>query len=457
MIGSIGRSPLARRRTLQTGALLGAAMVVVAPAVAALGATTPSAPLPLVSFTDHADAPGMLIEINGGSQTQGPQAGTIPEATSDLASGVGHGLGSLAWPGSTAGNIGSVIAILGAVPPSLQQTGKTVKDPARAETLAPQGPADAVYPAGSSPTSAPMRSHADINRVEAWGETQGVNFGGGTSGPIISHSKDDLSSGASVTTSSGDVSISKVALVPGPVPLVTIDSITSTAAATSDGVKATAVGKTTVSGLKVAGQPATVDQNGLHVASSSSPLGAPASNAVNTAIAQSGLKMLLATPTTQVQGGHGYEAAGGLVIQWTQNGYVFTVTFGGASAEVQASPGLPSVTPPVTDTVPAATAVSLPPVVSGGSGGSPSGSTSLSLGEPPSPVAPSPSSSGGTQVALGLAGTSVPFKSIPPALAVVGAFAAGLCAFGLRRLPTNVLEERPNATTCPLEGAEPGA
>jgi hypothetical protein len=427
---------------------MAAGIALLAPSAAAFAQNAQATPTTLESFSDHADAPGMEFLVNGGSQTQGPQAGTVPEATSDLSAGIGHGLGSLAWPGSTAGNIGGVIAILGAVPQPVQAAGSQAKDPARAETFAPGGPADATYPTGADPSTAMMRSHADLSRVEAWGNTNGTNFGAGSTGPIKSHSNDALNSAGTAITAQSNVSVSRILLGPGVVPLVSIDSVLSTATTTSDGRKATAGGSTTVSGLKVAGVPATVDQSGFHLASTSAPLGQPASAAANQAVARSGLEIFLASPTTQVHGAHGYEAAGGLVVQFTQNGYIFTITFGGASAESLASPGIPTALPAANVVPPIAAAA---PVLT-----APQPSNPVSLGEPvvqspaPGGTGTNPEATGGI---VGLASSKrPPFKHVPLALILLGIAGALLCAFGLKRMPTNVLGQRASATTtCPLE------
>src|SRR5207253_6878939 len=64
--------------------------------------------------------------------------------------------------------------------------------------------------------------------------------------------------------------------------MVTIGRVISTAKLTTDGQKATGEGHTAVEGLKIAGQAATVDDQGVHIGGQSNP----AQNQINHAVAQ---------------------------------------------------------------------------------------------------------------------------------------------------------------------------
>jgi hypothetical protein len=237
---------------------------------------------------------------------------TIPEATSTLQSGLGHGLASLFWPGDLGGHAGSAIDQLGQlcssmlpitlpnvpaqctpVPQALKDNASALNAPVKAETFSPGGPADDTYTFTPSIPGVVMTSHADVNKVDS---TAGfASFGApglGTLGSVTSHS---------VTTASGSKAASEatseifnVALAGG---LVTIDHIRSTATETTDGEAATSTGNTVVSGLRIGGVPASIDANGLRVGALSA--------AANQALHMLGLEIKLSTPDVTTDGPKG--------------------------------------------------------------------------------------------------------------------------------------------------------
>jgi hypothetical protein len=455
-------------------------MVLLAAGVLTLAASTvgaalaAGAPPALGSFSEYATAPGIQIMIDGGGSTQGPQALTFPQAQSDLAAGYGHGLAAIVWPGNAGGNLGSVINVLGLsqIPPALLQpirdNASLLNDPVRAEVYAPSRASDAVYPQGATADNAVMRTHADLARVESWANTPAMPSlaGAGAVGPIAAHSTTVTKSGTVV--SDGKSVINDVAFgSSGGTALVSIDSVTSIAHATSDGRKATTSGTTTVSGMMVGGVPVTIDDKGIHVAGNGATPLQTLSDSLNQAIAQSGLKVLLTQPQLNATGAKATYTGGAVVMQWSQHGYVFTVTIGGASVGVSATPAVPS----VDLTTPAATtgggagsggAPATSALATGTGGGAESlggpGSSTIGVSPPASGNAtpfPAASADSAGSAAAGngvLAAATDSFGGVPLGIILVGLFGVGLVGEGLRRLRTWVFAQAV-AIPCPLDAA----
>src|SRR5207302_7960760 len=89
----------------------------------------------------------------------------------------------------------------------------------------------------------------------------------GTVGTVDSSGSATLAQ--ALVTAQADSTASDINLGNG---LVTIDSVVSSATATSDGTSGQGKGSTTVNGMMVGGQPATVDQDGLHIGGTSQPI-----------------------------------------------------------------------------------------------------------------------------------------------------------------------------------------
>ena len=248
---------------------------------------------------------------------------TIPEATSTLQSGLGHGLASVFWPGDLGGHAGSAIQQLGQlcssmlpitlpnvpaqctpVPQALKDNASALNDPVKAETFSPGGPADDAYTFTPPIPGVVMKSHADTSVVDSTASFASFGAPGlGTLGSVTSHS---------VTTAKGSTAASEatselfnVALAGG---LVTIDHIRSTAKETTDGQTASSAGNTIVSGLRIGGVPASIDSNGLSIGA----LSAVANKALNTL----GLQIKLTTPDAVTDGAKGSFAAPVLTIDY---------------------------------------------------------------------------------------------------------------------------------------------
>jgi hypothetical protein len=189
-----------------------------------------------------------------------------------------------------------------------------------------------------------------------------------------------------------------------------------------------------------------VDDSGIHIAGKGQAL--PSLDALNKAIAKSGLKIFVADPTKHVKGPAAQLFAGQLVIQLHNDQYTGSandtgtvLTFGGATIAADTSRGYNYVAQPVP--VPSA-GQSLPPATSTG-GGAPSAGVGSGLPPAQPDVATSPAPA--APPVLAAHRTHLP-DGISPVLVVALLLGAGLIAAGLKRLPDEVLATK--GTACPL-------
>jgi hypothetical protein len=244
----------------------------------------------------------------------------------------------------------------------------------------------------------------------------------------------------------GDISIGGV---------LTIQSVISSAHATSNGHHATGTTQTTIAGAKVAGIDVTINQNGIQLASKG--LVPPAvlktlNKTVNTALKTIGLKILIAPGTKKIHGATVDLDSGDLIIELNKAGFKSGVNdtgtllqLGGADITAVASPGYvpPKVTTnispspqPVSSGAPPSQSGSVPPVSTGPSDSVPPAAvTSTAPVTDTNPIV--------AKSALDLPGVLGKWW-IALALAVTGLF-----AFGLKRLPDEVL--KPTGLACNIE------
>jgi hypothetical protein len=313
-----------------------------------------------------------------------------------------------------------------------------------------------------------MSSHADASTVSAQGAVTGFDIPASVSfGSITSNGTTVLS--ANAATSTGTSSVTGFDVLSG---LVHIDSIKSTATATSDGTTGKGSGSTVVSGVTVAGQPATIDNNGLHIAQSNTGLGVildPLNGLINQAISALSLKVQTLNTTATPNGAQFNVLAGAVVVTYTipanvtqvlgtilknipqiPNVYtdgVVTMTVGGATANVVASPPF-TVAPFVASPAPASSggspAVAGSPGSAGGIGTGQAAVSSPALaGTPTQARRPASNRQGLAASPIGL------FGGVSPGLILLALAGAALLAAGLKRLCTDVLEPKAE-TVCPL-------
>ena len=226
--------------------------------------------------------------------------------------------------------------------------------------------------------------------------------------------------------------------------VILIDSVTSHAEAATDGVAAgVPTGATVVQGMTIAGQPAYVDEQGVHIGEQGQPANAVASQIANQALVQAGFSFYIAQHQQEYDGGPSASyTAGSLIIVWeppgNPSGNVFVIGLGGARVAVTATPGsgfsvntpapsIPSVTTPIAAATPARPGISSTPLTSAS----------------PAAAAKAPSTTvGGKPIAAatvtGIAGQ-----------VVLGLLGSGLMFFGFRRVADDIVDRVPSS--CPLE------
>ncbi|MBV8986496.1 MAG: hypothetical protein JO248_18860 [Acidimicrobiia bacterium] len=411
----------------------------------------------LGSYSAIAAAPGMeFTEDEPSAQAHPEGQGDVPYTTSILTNGgVGYALSSIAWPGAYGGNAGSLVLValpsaVGPIPrpdavTSLVQTvSPALQYPIRAEARAGTAP-DASY--GQIPGTT-LTSHADANNVHAVADVKSAQQSGVNYGNMHSDSSSTLD-GNSVKTLADSV-IQNIDI--GGV--VKIKSLISTATATTDGSNSSANGATLLQGLTVGGQPATLDQGGLHVGSSSSPLNATAAAAANQALTNLGMKVYVSQPITERNAGSITYQASSIVWTWVPpsdpSKNVFILTLGGSRVSVAAGEGFGQ---------PSESGDSGAGATSGDTGGGTSvlgsgvsGSTSAPLGS----VGTSSSGTFGTRSVgrgatqnIGGVNIAKTFDGFGAIWIVVALAGAGLAGFGCWRLLAELVDKPP--ATCPLE------
>ena len=423
------------RRTLSllTGlACLGTAVL---PAVTASAAEEPGAQLD--SYALHADAPSFRVR-QGTEQTEV----ALPQSLAQLRNGpVGYAQSSTAWPGTYAGNVGSLLILAAGAPPEAA----ALNSPIRAEARTGSGPSEVTNTDFPGTT---MRAAATEQEVAA--ET--------TTGAVAALPVGDLgrsSSSSSTTLTDARTGVSEATSVVRDISLldgaITIGAVSSRAKATTDGTKTAVEGRTVVTDLEVAGQPVAVTSDGITAAGQQGPDPGPAVDAANAALAAAKAVIAISEPIAVQDGGNASYTAGSLVLSFTQSsGAVFTVLIGGANVSVAAVAGEPLLEelpelPPAPDAEPPAAPA--PPAFDLGAG-------ETAVAAPVLPVsAPAPADAPAPQV------VELPFAQraafalpdpLSPAWLLLAAVGALLVGSALRKVPDALLAGGA-ARPCPLE------
>jgi hypothetical protein len=429
----------------------------------------------LVGYEIESAAPGVeLVYDNAAFPTPAHPAftGTMPEATSTMSTGPQtEGFTSILWPGPLVGNLGTTFQQLnqlcapasiplpsGAnclpIPQALKQFLAGKNDPVRADAKN-SGPQDASY---GGPGALYMRAHAVDQQatadsgVSSFVASPLVNFGS-----VTAHSSATLANGGNVAVGDAIGTMGGLELglglpgLPSNVALLTISSVVSTVHVQSDGSKGYGKGGTVISGVTVAGMPATIDQDGLHLGSTSQPLApllTPLASTASRLLDQFKFKVSVAQPIEVTQGSSEMLALGGVTVAFkTPDGSSFKITAGKAAAAVDGSPNEPF---PSLPAIPSAIAPSLSSPEAALSAPSLPEVASVPLVSPSGPaVAPAVPQS--TRNASFLPG----FGGLAAGLLVAGLVAAALIGAGLKRLSDDVLAEAPGGPGCPNEGKRP--
>lgn len=408
-------------------------------------------PVNFGSYTISSTAPGFEMWEDEPTANAHPEGGgQVPYSTSALsAGGLGYALSSVAWPGATEANADKVALLLfprdvtvpggpsvpvpDAVIGLIDTAAPAANYPIRAEARSGAGAPDATFDA----QAANLKAHADPALAQA---TATMKAADGQAGFSFGNAETVANSVLNATTgsASADSRITKIDI--GGV--IKIDSVTSHAEASTDGVTAPAPsGATVVQGMTIAGQPAYVDDQGVHIGEQGQPANAVVSQIANQALAQGGFSFFVAQPQQEQAGSSASYTAGALVIMWkppqNPSENVFFISLGGSRVAVTATPGsafgVPSPPPSVPSVVGSPAIASAP---------SRPGISSTPVTSPaPSAAKPATSSPVGRAIAATFSGLG--------GQTALGLLGAGLMFFGFRRVADDIVDRAPSS--CPLE------
>ena len=296
----------------------------------------------LIGYLGLADSDG-IAQTGGEPTSQGyPQAQSKTAHTfSSIDTGPnGLALASTQWPGELVGNAGSLAQVFGAP----EQAG-AANYPVRAEAST-AGPAEASQPGMHARVEGPL--------AEATASSEGFDGAGSeflTFGDVQTVSRSEVIDGEVVVTATAVVTDIEIGGV------ITIDSVQTTAIARSDGADGSNSGAATVSGLEIAGQPARVDEDGVHAGSSRSdnPADAVAQAVIDQVLSNFAdafvVEMYMSSPSTRDEGPIQEYRSGALIITMqvgdpdAGQGGDGVMAIGGSNAYVQAATGTPFETP----------------------------------------------------------------------------------------------------------------
>ncbi|HVA44160.1 MAG TPA: choice-of-anchor P family protein [Acidimicrobiales bacterium] len=370
--------------------MLGAPLTLVAVGVTAAapaGAEVAGAPASFLAFTTAAQAPIAQITEDEPSASYHPEGeGEYGYTVATMGLDAASALSATVWPGSVAGNAGSLVGVLGG--PS---AASVLNDPVRAQAISGT---DQTQQTVSSPTGTVMQAEVASGASGAESATAGGSLAGGTFGAGGSVGNSTTSSslvfdpGAGTLTAAALSHADNVDLAAG---LVSIGSVTSSATATSSGAAVPIEsGGTDFQDLKIAGQSAYVDGSGVHLGSPGHPAPLAEQQTIDTALAGTGMQIYFTDPHRITEGEVSYYYAGSVLFYWgvpqDPSANSFTYSIGGAAVAMAVTPGTPGVTgrPPVA--IPPPPSVTGPGIFTSGSA-SPAGTTTLSLPTANSPGA----------------------------------------------------------------------
>ena len=457
---------LGRRSVRVAAAVAGVALTLPSGVTLARAAITPSpaaAVAELTGYSTKATAGGLTIVYEDTSATVSkPVDASLPLARATFETGpFGAGLASLTWPGDTGGNFGAALQQLG-IPQPVKDATKGAADPVNAASAYPGTDAqrDVSYPAAQSPSTpnaGVMHATATENATTADGSFAG--FGAApvlSTGSVTSHAAAFVKDAKAIGEAKSSVSNLNIGGV------VQFDSVTSEAQSISDGAGAAKVlGTLVVGGVKVLGTPATIDKDGIHLATTSSPLGPVVNPVLDQALKALGFSAHLTDAQEFHDGTAASYQSGGLVIAFRQGTQSFTITMGqvfvASDASVIPSDLVvdPPTDPPVTE-VPVSNVGGVPdpgaPAVDVGS----SGGTAAIKSGPSGPTGATPTTAVRQRRLIASGGPIPGGPGVGGGIVFVGLIGVGLLFVGLKRMPNEVLGERVVGPACPNEGSPNG-
>jgi len=249
----------------------------------------------------EASATGAVVDMapntQGFSVTSPAIESQSPYGVATIRSGpVANALSSTFYPGDLEANMGSLLNEAGA--PGVPN------DPLVARAASPSGSQSV----GSAPgpvmaaraTNSGSVANADVGAMAIPGS---LSVGSSTVTTTTALS-------AHAVTSTSTVVLHDVTLAGG---LVRMQSLVSTAEASSDGSKATTSGSLTSTGVTAAGTQVVIDDHGLHAPGANAP-GAGLPPQVTSALAAAGVTLVAAGSASTVSGAGGNRLTGGLVV-----------------------------------------------------------------------------------------------------------------------------------------------
>lgn len=405
------------------------------------------------SYTLSATAPGWEMYEDEPSANAHPEGGVqAPYSTSALSTGgLGYGLSSIAWPGATEANANGVAVLLfpksidvpggpsvpvpDAVTALFQQAAPATAYPLRAEARTGSDKPDATLDG----QAATLKAHADDVLANASATTKGATgqagFTFGNAETIASSVLNDTAGQASAESKITKIDIGGV---------IKIDSVVSTATASTSASDSNSSGTTVVQGLTIGGQAAYVDDNGVHFGSQNQPANAVVSQIANNAMKQGGFSFFVSQPQQEVDGPTSSYTAGSLYIVWkppqNPSENMFVIALGGSRVSVTAKPGFDtaSVSPVSTPS----SFVSSPAV---SSSRRPTGGITSSA---PTSASPSVAATKPKAAVVQSNPIAATFNGLG-GQAMLGVIGAGLLFFGFRRVADDIVDRAP--TICPLD------
>lgn len=237
----------------------------------------------------------------------------------------GHGVAAELWPGETASTAAPFIEQTfwqevetgsdGQFP--LSNPNIVPRWPLAAEAFEPQGPNEQAVAPNAQTTAQGEYAYSEANTTPL--QVPGVfNVEGGFSSALAETGSIELDDGRKVPGAISHVKAvaADISLLGG---FVTIEKVTTTARATSDGEQARLAGRTVVSGLQIAGQGYTIDHEGIHADGETNdglnPILGQLRKAGETALADQGISITLAQAVDTVSGARGSRNLGGLIVR----------------------------------------------------------------------------------------------------------------------------------------------
>ena len=285
-----------------------------------------------VGYTFLADSDG-IGQTGGSPSSQGypQQANETAHTVARIDTGPnGTALASTQWPGDFVGNFGSLLQVFGAPPEAGQ-----LNYPVRAEASSSGQQQVTAEPGMSAKADGPTAEAVAL--FDGYDGGESMKFGNVES--------------RSTTALEGSLGVARAATTITDFNFggqITIRSIKTSAGASTDGTTGKAEGSTLVEGLEVAGQPAWVDENGVHAGDQNQPN--PADAAAQLIIDQvlsnfkdgAQVDMRTTRATSRSEGSLQEYRSGALVITMTigdpaGDGGVGTFEMGGSNASVSAT------------------------------------------------------------------------------------------------------------------------